>query len=122
MIQMQSKLKVADNSGAKVVQCIKVLGGSHRNSAGVGDVIKVSVKEVLPTSKIEKGSVHFAVIVRTKYKYVRKDGSAVRFDTNAAVILSNNKTDLVGTRIFGPIPRELRQQFPKIVSLAAEVL
>jgi len=122
MIQMQSKLRVADNSGAKVVQCIKVLGGSHRNSAGVGDIIKVSIKEVLPTSKIEKGSVHFAVIVRTKYKFVRPDGSSVRFDTNAAVILSNNKEDLAGTRIFGPIPRELRKNFPKIVSLAAEVL
>ena len=121
MIQMQSKLIVADNSGPKVVQCIKVLGGSHRNSAGVGDVIKVSIKEVLPTSKIKKGSVHFAVIVRTKYKYVRKDGSSIRFDDNAAVILNASK-ELSGTRIFGPIPRELRQDFPKIVSLAEEVL
>ena len=121
MIQMQSKLKVADNSGAKIVQCIKVLGGSHRNSAGIGDVIKVSIKEVLPTSKIKKGSVHFAVIVRTTYKYGRNDGSSICFDDNAAVILNASK-ELSGTRIFGPIPRELRQDFPKIVSLAEEVL
>lgn len=121
MIQMQSKLAVADNSGAKVVQCIKVLGGSHRNSAGIGDVIKVSVKEVLPTSKLKKGSVHFAVIVRTTYKYGRVDGSSVRFDENAVVMLNASK-EIAGTRIFGPIPRELRQKFPKIVSLAEEVL
>ena len=113
---------VADNSGAKVVQCIKVLGGSHRNTARVGDIIKVSVKEVLPTSKIEKGSVQFAVIVRTKSQLNRKDGSTLRFDSNAAVILNAGKDELIGTRIFGPIPRELRAQFPKIVSLAPEVL
>lgn len=121
MIQMQSKLIVADNSGAKIVQCIKVLGGSHRNSANVGDIIKVSVKEVLPTSKIKKGSVHFAVIVRTKYKFGRVDGSSMRFDENAVVVLNASK-ELSGTRIFGPIPRELRKNFPKIVSLAEEVL
>ncbi|MCP8352496.1 50S ribosomal protein L14 [Candidatus Synchoanobacter obligatus] len=121
MIQMQTKLKVADNSGAKIVQCIKVLGGSHRNSAGIGDIIKVSIKEVLPTSKIKKGSVHFAVIVRSKYKHGRPDGSSIRFDNNAAVILNASK-ELAGTRIFGPIPRELREQFAKIVSLAEEVL
>ena len=121
MIQMQSKMLVADNSGAKIVQCIKVLGGSDRNTAHVGDVIKVSIKEILPTSKLLKGSVHFAVIVRTKSPINRQDGSTIRFDSNAAVILSASK-DLVGTRIFGPIPRELRKQFPKIVSLAEEVL
>lgn len=121
MIQMQTKLNVADNSGAKIVQCIKVLGGSHRNSAGVGDLIKISVKEVLPTSKIKKGSVHTAVIVRSKYTICRKDGSSISFDTNAVVILDGGKQP-VGTRIFGPIPREIRKDFPKIVSLAEEVL
>lgn len=121
MIQMQSKLVVADNSGAKIVQCIKVLGGSHRNTARVGDIIKVSIKEVLPTSKLDKGSVHFAVIVRTKSQINREDGSTLKFDSNSAVILNGAK-ELVGTRIFGPVPRELRKQFPKIVSLAQEVL
>lgn len=121
MIQMQSKLNVADNSGAKRVQCIKVLGGSHRNTARVGDIIKVSIKEVLPTSKLPKGSVHFAVIVRTKSPITRKDGSVVSFDSNAVVMLNSAK-ELAVTRIFGPIPRELRQSFPKIVSLAPEVL
>lgn len=121
MIQMQSKMLVADNSGAKVVQCIKVLGGSHRKTANVGDVIKVSVKEILPTSKLTKGSVHFAVIVRTKSPLNREDGSTIRFDGNAAVMLTGSK-ELLGTRIFGPIPRELRKMFPKIVSLAEEVL
>ena len=121
MIQMQTELSVADNSGAKRVECIKVLGGSHRNSASVGDIIKVSVKEVLSTSKIKKGTVHNAVVVRTKYPLTRKDGTTIRFDSNAVVILSEDKA-LVGTRIFGPVPLELRKLFAKIVSLAPEVL
>ena len=112
---------VADNSGAKIVQCIKVLGGSHRNSANVGDKIKVSIKEILPTSKLKKGTVHTAVIVRTKYAVTRKDGTTIRFDTNAVVLL-NATDEPVGTRIFGPVPKEIRKQFPKIVSLAQEVL
>lgn len=121
MIQMQTEMQVADNSGAKRVECIKVLGGSHRNQAGVGDLIKVSVKDVLSTSKIKKGSVHTAVIVRTKYPLTRKDGTTIRFDSNAVVILNESKS-LIGTRIFGPIPLELRKMFAKIVSLAPEVL
>jgi len=121
VIQMQTKLLVADNSGAKIVQCIKVLGGSNRNTAHAGDVIKVSIKEILPTSKLEKGSVHYAVIVRTRSPINRNDGSTIRFDDNAAVILNAGK-ELVGTRIFGPIPKELRKEFPKIASLAEEVL
>lgn len=121
MIQMQTRLKVADNSGAKIVQCIKVLGGSHRNSANVGDLIKISIKEVLPTSKLKKGTVHTAVIVRTKSPVNRGDGATIRFDTNAVVLLSGSN-EPVGTRIFGPVPREIRKQFPKIVSLAEEVL
>jgi large subunit ribosomal protein L14 len=122
MIQMQSNLEVADNSGAKRVQCIKVLGGSHRNSASVGDVIVVSVKDAIPRGKVKKGEVHRAVIVRTKSAVKRQDGTAIRFDTNAAVLL-NKQNEPIGTRIFGPVVRELRaKQFMKIISLAPEVL
>lgn len=122
MIQMQSKLKVADNSGAKEVQCIKVLGGSKRRVASVGDIIVVSIKEALPNSKVKKGDVAKAVIVRTKSKIRRVDGSYIRFDENSAVLINANK-EPVGTRIFGPVARELRaKQFVKIVSLAPEVL
>ena len=119
---MQSKLKVADNSGAKEVQCIKVLGGSKRRVASVGDIIVVSIKEALPNSKVKKGDVAKAVIVRTKSKIRRVDGSYIRFDENSAVLINANK-EPVGTRIFGPVARELRaKQFVKIVSLAPEVL
>ena len=122
MIQMQTTLMVADNSGAKTVQCIKVLGGSHRRYAGIGDVIKVSVKEAIPRGKVKKGDVYDAVIVRTRKGVRRTDGSVIRFDTNAAVLL-DNKRELIGTRIFGPVTRELRtKQFMKIISLAPEVL
>ncbi|BAV34575.1 50S ribosomal protein L14 [Sulfuricaulis limicola] len=122
MIQMQTLLMVADNSGAKTVQCIKVLGGSHRRYAGIGDVIKVSVKEAIPRGKVKKGDVYDAVIVRTRKGVRRTDGSVIRFDTNAAVLL-DNKRELIGTRIFGPVTRELRsEQFMKIISLAPEVL
>lgn len=122
MIQMQSKLAVADNSGAKQVQCIKVLGGSHRKSAGVGDVIVVSVKDAIPRGKVQKGKVYRAVIVRTKKDVKRPDGSVIRFDSNAAVLVNNNG-EPIGTRIFGPVVRELRaKKFMKIVSLAPEVL
>ena len=122
MIQMQTTLMVADNSGAKTVQCIKVLGGSHRRYAGIGDVIKVSVKEAIPRGKVKKGDVYDAVIVRTRKGVRRPDGSVIRFDTNAAVLL-NNQLQPIGTRIFGPVTRELRtEQFMKIVSLAPEVL
>jgi large subunit ribosomal protein L14 len=122
MIQMQSNLEVADNSGAKRVQCIKVLGGSHRNSASVGDVIVVSVKDAIPRGKVKKGEVHRAVIVRTKSAVKRSDGTTIRFDTNAAVLL-NKQNEPIGTRIFGPVVRELRgKQFMKIISLAPEVL
>ena len=122
MIQMQTLLMVADNSGAKTVQCIKVLGGSHRRYAGIGDVIKVSVKEAIPRGKVKKGEVYNAVVVRTRKGVRRPDGSLVRFDTNAAVLL-NNKLEPIGTRIFGPVTRELRsEKFMKIVSLAPEVL
>jgi large subunit ribosomal protein L14 len=122
MIQMQTTLMVADNSGAKTVQCIKVLGGSHRRYAGIGDVIKVSVKEAIPRGKVKKGDVYDAVIVRTRKGVRRTDGSVIRFDTNAAVLL-DNKRELIGTRIFGPVTRELRtEQFMKIISLAPEVL
>ncbi len=122
MIQMQTKLDVADNSGARSVQCIKVLGGSHRNIASIGDVIVVSVKEALPRGKVKKGSVQRAVIVRTAKEIKRQDGSAIRFDKNAAVLI--NKTgEPIGTRIFGPVARELRaRRYMKIVSLAPEVL
>jgi large subunit ribosomal protein L14 len=122
MIQMQTTLMVADNSGAKTVQCIKVLGGSHRRYAGIGDVIKVSVKEAIPRGKVKKGDVYDAVIVRTRKGVRRADGSVIRFDTNAAVLL-DTKRELIGTRIFGPVTRELRtEQFMKIISLAPEVL
>ena len=122
MIQMQTLLMVADNSGAKTVQCIKVLGGSKRLYAGIGDVIKVSVKEAIPRGKVKKGDVYDAVIVRTRKGVRRTDGSVIRFDTNAAVLL-DNKRELIGTRIFGPVTRELRsEQFMKIISLAPEVL
>ena len=122
MIQMQSKLSVADNSGARVVQCIKVLGGSHRRYAGIGDIIKVSVKEAIPRGKVKKGEVYNAVVVRTRKGVRRADGSLIRFDGNAAVIL-NNQDQPIGTRIFGPVTRELRgEKFMKIISLAPEVL
>lgn len=121
MIQMQSTLDVADNSGARRVMCIKVLGGSHRRYARVGDVIKVSVKDAIPRSKVKKGSVMKAVVVRTAQGVRRDDGSLIRFDGNAAVLL-NNQNEPIGTRIFGPVTRELRERFMKIISLAAEVL
>ena len=122
MIQMQTNLSVADNSGAKRVQCIKVLGGSHRRYASVGDVIKVSVKDAIPRGKVKKGEVYNAVVVRTTKGVRRPDGSLIRFDTNAAVLL-NNALQPIGTRIFGPVTRELRtERFMKIISLAPEVL
>ena len=122
MIQMQSQLDVADNSGARRVQCIKVLGGSKRRSAGVGDVIVVSVKEAIPRGRVKKGDVHQAVIVRTAKEIRRADGSSIRFDSNAAVLI-NKQREPIGTRIFGPVTRELRsKQFMKIISLAPEVL
>ena len=122
MIQMQSNLDVADNSGAKRVQCIKVLGGSKRRFAGVGDVIVVSIKEAQPRGKVKKGDVHRAVIVRTAKDIHRPDGSTIRFDTNAAVLVNKNE-EPIGTRIFGPVCRELRaKNFMKIISLAPEVI
>ena len=122
MIQMQTLMTVADNSGAKMVQCIKVLGGSKRRYANIGDVIKVSVKEAIPRGKVKKGDVYDAVIVRTRKGVRRPDGSVIRFDTNAAVLL-DIKREVIGTRIFGPVTRELRnEQFMKIISLAPEVL
>ncbi|MDI1300533.1 MAG: 50S ribosomal protein L14 [bacterium] len=122
MIQTETMLEVADNSGARRVQCIKVLGGSHRRYAGVGDVIKVTVKEAIPRGKVKKGDVMNAVVVRTKKGVRRPDGSLIRFDDNAAVLLNNQKAP-IGTRIFGPVTRELRnEQFMKIISLAPEVL
>jgi large subunit ribosomal protein L14 len=122
MIQMQTVLNVADNSGAKKVACIKVLGGSKRRFAGVGDVIVVSVKEAIPNSKVKKGDVMRAVIVRTAKETRRPDGSFLKFDDNSAVLI-NNQMEPVGTRIFGPVARELRaKQFMKIISLAPEVL
>jgi large subunit ribosomal protein L14 len=122
MIQMQTNLGVADNSGAKRVQCIKVLGGSHRRYAGIGDVIKVTVKDAIPRGKVKKGDVFNAVVVRTRKGVRRPDGSAIRFDGNAAVLL-NNQLQPIGTRIFGPVTRELRsERFMKIISLAPEVL
>jgi len=122
MIQMQTTLDVADNSGARSVQCIKVLGGSHRRYANIGDIIKVSVKEAIPRGKVKKGDVKNAVVVRTKKGVRRPDGSLIRFDSNAAVILNDNLQP-IGTRIFGPVTRELRtEKFMKIVSLAPEVL
>jgi large subunit ribosomal protein L14 len=122
MIQMQSNLEVADNSGARRVQCIKVLGGSHRTIATVGDVIVVSIKEAIPRGRVKKGDVHRAVIVRTAKEIHRADGTAIRFDTNAAVLI-NKQGEPIGTRIFGPVTRELRgKKFMKIISLAPEVL
>jgi large subunit ribosomal protein L14 len=122
MIQMQSRMDVADNSGAKEVMCIKVLGGSHRKTASIGDIIVVSVKDAIPRGKVKKGDVHRAVIVRTKFVTKRQDGSAIRFDGNAAVLV-NKQGEPIGTRIFGPVARELRaKKFMKIVSLAPEVL
>jgi large subunit ribosomal protein L14 len=122
MIQMQTNLDVADNSGAKSVMCIKVLGGSHRRYAGIGDIIKVSIKDAIPRGRVKKGEVYNALVVRTKKGVRRADGSVIRFDGNAAVILNNNLQPL-GTRIFGPVTRELRgEKFMKIISLAPEVL
>lgn len=122
MIQMQSRLDVADNSGAKKVQCIKVLGGSKRRYASIGDTIIVSVKEALPNSKVKKGDVRRAVVVRTSKEVARPDGTYIRFDDNAAVLI-NNQNEPVGTRIFGPVARELRaREYMRIVSLAPEVL
>jgi len=122
MIQMQSKLDVADNSGARQLMCIKVLGGSHRRYAGVGDIIKVSIKEAIPRGKVKKGEVYNAVVVRTCKGVRRDDGSLIRFDSNAAVLL-NAQLQPIGTRIFGPVTRELRtERFMKIISLAPEVL
>ena len=122
MIQMQSILRVADNSGARRVQCIKVLGGAGRRYASVGDIIVVSIKEAIPTGRVKKGDVRRAVVVRVAKDIKRRDGSVIRFDTNAAVLVNNNG-EPIGTRIFGPVPRELRaKNHMKIVSLAPEVL
>ena len=122
MIQMQTRLDVADNTGAKECMCIKVLGGTRRRYATVGDVIKVSVKDAIPRGKVKKGEVYDAVVVRTKFGVRRPDGSLIRFDGNAVVLLTN-KLEPIGTRIFGPVTRELRNvQFMKIISLAPEVL
>ncbi len=122
MIQMQSNLEVADNSGARRVQCIKVLGGAKRRYAHVGDVIVVSVKEAIPRGRVKKGEVRKAVVVRTSKDIKRRDGSVIRFDSNAAVLI-NNQNEPIGTRIFGPVPRELRaKSHMKIISLAPEVL
>jgi large subunit ribosomal protein L14 len=122
MIQLQTFLNAADNSGARTLQCIKVLGGSKRRYATVGDVIKVSVKDAIPRGKVKKGEVYDAVVVRTRHGVRRADGSLIRFDGNAAVLLTN-KLEPIGTRIFGPVTRELRNvQFMKIISLAPEVL
>ena len=122
MIQPESRLSVADNSGAKEVLCIKVLGGSKRRYASVGDIIVVTVKEAIPRGKVKKGTVHKAVIVRTAKELLRNDGSTIKFDSNAAVLL-NAQLQPIGTRIFGPVTRELRnEKFMKIISLAPEVL
>jgi large subunit ribosomal protein L14 len=122
MIQTESYLDVADNSGARRVMCIKVLGGSHRRYASVGDIIKVTIKEAIPRGKVKKGQVMKAVVVRTKKGVRRQDGSLIKFDDNAAVLL-NNQDAPIGTRIFGPVTRELRgEKFMKIISLAPEVL
>ena len=122
MIQMQTRLEVADNSGAREVQCIKVLGGSKRMVAGIGDIIKVAIKDAMPGGKMKKGDVKDAVIVRTKYPIRREDGSYIRFDKNS-VVLINAQKEPIGTRIFGPVARELRgKSFTKICSLAPEVL
>ena len=122
MIQMQSRLTAADNSGARELMCIKVLGGSKRRYANIGDVIKVTVKDAIPRGKVKKGEVYNALVVRTRKGVRRRDGSLIRFDGNAAVIL-NDKLEPIGTRIFGPVTRELRsERFMKIISLAPEVL
>lgn len=122
MIQMQTRLDVADNSGAKVVQCIKVIGGSKKRTAAVGEIIVVSVKEAIPKGKVKKGDVHRAVVVRTVHSIRRTDGSVIKFDRNAAVII-NKQGEPIGTRIFGPVTRELRaKKYMKIISLAPEVL
>jgi large subunit ribosomal protein L14 len=122
MIQMQSMLEAADNSGARRLMCVKVLGGSRRRFAGIGDIVRVTVKEAIPRGKVRKGEIYNAVIVRTRKGVRRPDGSLVRFDRNAAVLL-NNQLQPIGTRIFGPVTRELRsEQFMKIISLAPEVL
>jgi len=121
MIQQESRLSVADNSGAKEVLCIRVLGGTRRRYASVGDTIVVSIKDAMPAGDVKKGSVSKAVVVRTKKEIRRADGSYIRFDDNAVVLL-NNAGEIRGTRIFGPVPRELRDGFMKIVSLAPEVL
>lgn len=121
MIQTESMLEVADNSGAKKVQCIKVLGGSKKRYATIGHIIKVSVKEAIPRGKVKKGEVLNAVIVRTRKGIKRKDGSLIRFDSNSAVLI-NSQNQPIGTRIFGPVTRELRSMFMKIISLAPEVL
>ncbi len=122
MIQVESNLEVADNSGARSVQCIKVLGGSKRRYASVGDIIVVSIKDAIPRGRVKKGDVHRAVIVRTTQQIRRMDGSSISFDTNAAVLI-NKQNEPIGSRIFGPVVRELRaKQFMKIISLAPEVL
>ncbi len=122
MIQSETRLTVADNSGARVVYCIKVLGGSRRRYASLGDIIIVSVKDAIPNAKVKKGDVHKAVVVRTSKEVRRPDGSLIRFDDNSAVLI-NNQREPLGTRIFGPVARELRaKRFMKIVSLAPEVL
>lgn len=122
MIQMQTVLKAADNSGARRLLCVKVLGGSKKRYAGIGDIIKVSIKEAIPRGKVKKGELYNAVVVRTRKGVRRPDGSLIRFDSNAAVLL-NNQLQPVGTRIFGPVTRELRgESFMKIISLAPEVL
>ncbi len=122
MIQMQTTLSAADNSGARQIQCIKVLGGSRRRYAGIGDIIKVSVKDAIPRGRVKKGEVYNAVVVRTRRGVRRPDGSLIRFDGNAAVLL-NNQLQPIGTRVFGPVTRELRtEKFMRIISLAPEVL
>lgn len=123
MIQMETVLQSGDNSGAKRLKCFKVLGGSKKLFAGVGDIVVVSVKEALPNSKVKKGSVHKAVIVRTKKEIVREDGSTIKFDENACVLIKEKDKEPIGTRIFGPVAREIRNKgFVRIASLAPEVL
>ena len=122
MIQMQSQIYVADNSGARKIQCIKVLGGSKRRFASIGDIIVVSIKDAIPRAKVKKGEVYKAVVVRTKKDFIRPDGTIIRFDRNAAVLLDKQE-EPIATRIFGPVTRELRtKKFMKIISLAPEVI
>ncbi len=122
MIQVQTELQIADNTGARIVECIKVIGGSKRRYASIGDIIVVAVKEAIPNAKVKKGTVHKAIVVRTKYSIHRNDGSKVKFDNNAAVLV-DDKGEPIGTRIFGPVTRELRAKGQtKIISLAPEVL